>query len=109
MLDAATKTVHSLPTEAALESYVKAQLCQRDRLDPRHTPLFRTLISRHGRPAGYLFEVQGPRLLRLSAIWVEPESRILFYDSTGSRYHEARLSEAPEILVEEKPRLRVAA
>jgi hypothetical protein len=44
------------------------------------------------------FQVQGPRLLRTHAIWAGDENRILFYDSTGLRFAETRLSEAPDPL-----------
>jgi hypothetical protein len=35
--------------------------------------------------------------LRTYAVWASEENRILFYDCTGMRFTETRLSEAPDI------------
>lgn len=91
------KTVVALATESALEGFVRKTLCERDRLDPARTPLFRTAILRKDVPAGWLYHIEGPRMLHNSAIWAEAENRILFYDSMGKRFHEARLGESPEL------------
>ena len=44
---------------------------------------------------GLFFQVEGPRLLKTYAVWAGDEHRILFYDSTGRRFQEVRLSESP--------------
>jgi hypothetical protein len=85
-----------LPTVAQLREYVRQKLCDRDRLDPEQVHLREGLIEKHGRACGLFFQVQGPRLLRTYAVWAADEFRILFYDSTGERFGEARLSEAPD-------------
>ena len=43
-------------------------------------------------------EVEGPRRMRSSALWVGEENRILFYDTGGVRFHETQMSEAPDPL-----------
>jgi hypothetical protein len=91
-------TVASLPTLDAIRQHVLRTLCAHDRLDPEQTPLYQGLITRSGRPCGLFFQVQGPRMLRTYALWASEEDRILFYDSTGLRFGETRLSEAPESL-----------
>ena len=53
---------------------------------------------RRGKPCGLFFEVAGPRLLRTYAVWAGEENRILFYDTSGLRFGEVRLSEAPDPL-----------
>jgi hypothetical protein len=85
-----------LPTLDLLRDFVCRTLCERDRLDPEHARLRQGLIQRHGRPCGLFFQVQGPRLLRTYAVWAGDEHRILFYDSTGQRFAEARLCESPD-------------
>ncbi|HSQ56434.1 MAG TPA: hypothetical protein VLM40_11895 [Gemmata sp.] len=70
-------------------------LCQKDALDPNQTPLFRTPVLKAGRACGMVFHVEGPRLLRTSAVWSADDDRIIFYDSCGLRFHEVRLSESP--------------
>jgi hypothetical protein len=91
-------TVAALPTLDELNRHVLLTLCAHDQLDPAQTPLQRALITRSGRPCGLFFQVQGPRLLRTYAVWAGEEDRILFYDSTGLRFAETRLSEAPDPL-----------
>ena len=90
--------VASLPTLEELRAHVHAALCRHDALDPTQTPLWQAVILRRGKPCGLRFEVSGPRLLRTSAVWAGDENRILFYDSSGARFAEVRLSEAPDPL-----------
>jgi hypothetical protein len=90
--------VVSLPTLEELRRYVLDTLCSHDRLDPAQTPLRHALIKRSGRPCGLFFQAQGPRRLQTSAVWAGEEGRILFYDASGDRFAEARLSEAPDPL-----------
>jgi hypothetical protein len=88
----------SLPTLEQLRHHVHQMLCIHDQLDPKQSPLYEGLIFRSGKPCGLFFQVQGPRLLKTHAVWAGQEERILFYDSTGSRFAETRLSEAPDPL-----------
>jgi hypothetical protein len=90
--------VASLSTLDELHQYVLTTLCAHDQLDPAQTPLHRAVIKRSGRPCGLFFQVQGPRLLRTYAVWAGEEDRILFYDCSGLRFGETRLSEAPDPL-----------
>ena len=92
------RTVVSLPTYDELRRHVRETLCAHDQLDPTNTPLHQALIMRKGRPCGLFFQVQGPRLLKTYAVWAGEENRILFYDSTGVRFAETRLSDAPDPL-----------
>ena len=93
MIDTAT----ALPTLPELTSFVHAALCKLDALVPEQTPLFTSRLKRSGRNAGLLFHIEGPRLLRTSAVWSADEHRILIYDSKGARVQTVQLSEAPEI------------
>jgi hypothetical protein len=84
------------PTLEALRRHVLHTLCAHDQLDPQQTPLHQAVITRAGRPCGLFFQVQGPRRVKTYAVWAGEEDRILFYDSTGGRFAQARLSEAPD-------------
>ncbi len=88
----------SLPTLDKLRCHVLQVLCSHDRLDPTQTPLYQAMIKRGGKACGLFFQVQGPRMLKTYAVWAGPEDRILFYDSTGLRFAESRLSEGPDPL-----------
>lgn len=87
-----------LPTLDGLRAHVLKILCEHDRLDPNQTPLHEAVVTRSGRSCGLFFQVQGPRLVRAYAVWAGEEGRILFYDSTGRRFAQARLSDAPDPL-----------
>jgi hypothetical protein len=87
--------VASFATVDELSAHVHGVLCAKDNLEPRQTPLFRTPLVKRGRPCGLVFHVEGPRLLRTSAIWTSDADRIIFYDSTGTRFHTIDVSEGP--------------
>ncbi len=89
-------TVVALPTADELRRYVRDTLCDRDRLAPDAVHFLEGCVKRAGRTCGVYFEVEGPRMMRSHAIWVGDEHRILFYDSHGTRFAEARLSDAPD-------------
>ena len=78
-----------------LAAFVHHVLCTRDALDPNQAPLYRTPLRKAGRVCGLVFHVEGPRLLRTSAVWSADDDRVIFYDSTGQRFREVRLSESP--------------
>ena len=96
--------VVALPTVEALAGFVHAALCEKDALDPVQAPLFRTPLKKGGRACGLVFHVEGPRLLRTSAVWSADDDRIIFYDSTGVRFREVRLSESPAVEAEQPHR-----
>lgn len=85
-----------LPTLEDLHRYVHATLCDLDHLDAGQSPLTQAPLVRKGKPCGAMFNVDGPRLMRTSAVWAADEGRILFYDSTGRRALEVKLGESPE-------------
>jgi hypothetical protein len=89
-------TVVCLPTLEQLRAHVLEVLCRHDHLDARQTPLHQALLTRSGRPCGLFFQVQGPRRVKTYAVWAGEEDRILFYDSTGQRFAQTRLSEGPD-------------
>jgi hypothetical protein len=86
-----------LPTLDSLRNFVRHTLCDHDRIDPVEAGMRQALIRRHGRTCGLFFQIAGPRLLKTYAIWSSDDHRVLFYDSTGERIHEYRLSEEPEL------------
>ena len=88
--------VIALPTLEDLRRHVRETLCAHDLLDPERTPFFQGLVKRSGRTCGLFFQVQGPRMVRTYALWAGEENRILFYDNSGQRFAETRLSDAPD-------------
>jgi len=90
-----SQTVVACAAVEELAAFVHQVLCTKDALDPNQTPLFRTPLQKGERVCGLIFHVEGPRLLRTSAVWSAEDDRVIFYDSTGFRFHEVRLSESP--------------
>ena len=88
--------VAALPNLTDLCQYVLTALCSHDNLDPNQTPLEQSIITRKGKPCGLFFQAVGPRLLKNFAIWAGDENRILYYNSSGERVAETKLSEAPD-------------
>jgi hypothetical protein len=80
-----------------LAAFVHEVLCTKDALDPVQVPLFSTPLQRGTRVCGLVFHVEGPRLLRTSAVWSSDDARIIFYDSGGTRFREVELSESPPV------------
>jgi hypothetical protein len=95
-------SVACLPNLEELRSHVLQMLCSHDNLDPAQTPLKETIIVRRGKPCGLFFQAQGPRLLKTYAVWAAEENRILFYDNTGMRFRQDRLSDAPDPVLLDK-------
>jgi hypothetical protein len=87
----------SLPTLAEVRHHVLHVLCAHGQLDPHSTELKESIVERGRRPHGLFFQVQGPRLVKLTAIWSESDKRILFYDSTGCRFAETSVSASPPL------------
>jgi hypothetical protein len=81
-----------------LAAMVHQKLCEKDALDPTQTPIFRTPLRKGLRVCGMVFHVEGPRLMRTSAVWSADDDRVIFYDSSGMRFHEVRLSESPALI-----------
>ncbi len=88
--------VVALSTQDELRRFVRTTLCEQDALDVERTPFFETPILRGGQQWGTVFHVEGPRMLKTSAIWSEPDDRIVFYNSTGLRVRVVKLSESVE-------------
>jgi hypothetical protein len=88
--------VVALPTLDDLRQHVLETLCAHDQLDPAQTPFFQALVKRAGQPCGLFFQAQGPRQVRTYALWAGEEGRVLFYDGSGQRFAETRLSDAPD-------------
>lgn len=71
--------------------YVAETFCARFDLDQRFFELSEFPILRRGRQAGTYFVYEGPRRLRLTAIWDFERELILFYGLNGQRFQTTRL------------------
>jgi hypothetical protein len=104
-----TDAVPGLTTLDELGTFVRRTLCHHDNLDPGQTAFFRTPVVREGRVTGFVFHVEGPRLLRTSAVWAADDGRLVIYDSTGKKVWAFELPIArPDLVIEEAGSRRVA-
>jgi hypothetical protein len=78
-----------------LRQYVSKILCCYDQLELGAFRLTERLLTRGGKPCGMFFCLHGPRSLKVTAIWETENNTILFYDSTGQRFHRTQLTRSP--------------
>lgn len=88
------KRIHNLED---LRRYITETLSHFELLRPESSHLTLRLLTRSGQPCGVYFCLQGPRAVRLTAIWETDADTILFYDSRGKRVGKTRLIEAPKL------------
>ncbi len=75
----------------ALRAYVHATLCRKENLLADQFHLSELQLVKRGRPCGLQFILQGPRSVRLGAIWAADHNVIYLYDAQGVRYAKERL------------------
>lgn len=76
-----------------LQSFVCTKLCEKENLLQAQAKLRQTPLIKQGKLCGYQFSVQGPRQVRLGAVWASDHNNIYFYDTRGNRYHKVHLPE----------------
>jgi hypothetical protein len=69
-----------------LREYIHRTLCRRENLLPDQSPLGELPLTRSGASCGIQFILQGPRAVRLSAIWASDLNVVYFYDTRGERF-----------------------
>jgi len=84
-------------TVEQLRGYVNEILCEHNQLQQDAFAMTERVLRRGGRPCGIFFCLQGPRALRLTAIWDIERNQILFYNSTGERFQRTQLLEGPTL------------
>ncbi|REK10871.1 MAG: hypothetical protein DWQ37_15640 [Planctomycetota bacterium] len=82
-----------------LRDYVKNILCHQSQLEVDAFPLTERVLVRADEPCGIFFCLHGPRSVKLSAIWETQRNTVLFYGSTGERFHKIHLDEAPQLVL----------
>ena len=80
-----------------LREYVSEVLCEHSQLEANAFRLTQRILVRAQRPCGIYFCLHGPRAVKFSAIWETEKNTLLFYGSTGERFHKIQLIEAPRL------------
>lgn len=86
-----TETLETIRSLDDLRIFVHKTLCARENILEDQFGLTETTLTRNGQVCGYQFCLQGPRSIRLGAIWAADHNMIYFYDARGSRYLKLRL------------------
>lgn len=84
-------TPEQITTIAQLRAYVHNCLCEQENLlaDQFETRVFD--LIQQGQLCGLQFHLQGPRSVKLSAIWASGPNVVYFYDTRGERYGKVSL------------------
>ena len=85
-----TETINSIDD---LKSYVYRALCQDHQLLGGNHPTSEYFLRRGSDICGMFFYLQGPRAVRLTAVWDSEGNRVFFYDCNGRRYREMELGD----------------
>lgn len=91
--DTMSDIVPGIRTIDELRSFIQATLCLKENLLLEQSKLRQAPLVKQGKLCGFQFSVQGPRQVRLGAVWASEHNDIYFYDTRGNRYHKVHLPE----------------
>jgi hypothetical protein len=80
-----------------LREFVNRILCHHDQLEIGAFHMSERLLVRGNKPCGIFFCLHGPRSVKFTAIWDMQRNAILFYGSTGERFHKVQLVRSPQL------------
>lgn len=75
-----------------LREFVHRQLCAKENLLEDQFEMVESAIIRGGQECGLQFLLQGPRAVRLSAVWNSDRNEVFLYDAAGERYRKIELA-----------------
>ena len=79
-----------MPVE--LHELVHRELCAKENLLEDQFTTRATSVVRRGRACGTSFVLQGPRSVRLTAVWEADLGTLYLYDARGERFAKRRVS-----------------
>jgi len=97
-------TIEDVRTLEELRAYIHHALCEKENLIPEQFRMSEMQLTKRGRCCGVQFLLQGPRSVRLGAIWASDLNLVYLYDAQGVRYqkltlkYRVRLEEAAQSL-----------
>ena len=89
--------VPGIHTFDELRFYVRTKLCEKENLLTEQSKFREAPLIKQGQLCGFQFALQGPRQVRLGAVWATDHNIIYFYDTRGNRYHKVHLPERIEL------------
>ncbi len=85
--------VSGIHTFDELRVYVRTKLCEKENLLTEQSKFREAPLIKQGQLCGFQFSVQGPRQVRLGAVWASDHNDVYFYDTRGNRFHKIHLPE----------------
>jgi hypothetical protein len=89
------RSIESFSSLEELAKFIWISLAKPDRLDLDQVDRRIAPVRRGEALTSWEFLLEGPRRLRMVALWLVDTQQILFYDSTGKRFRETRLMNSP--------------
>ncbi|WP_299460510.1 hypothetical protein [uncultured Gimesia sp.] len=84
-------SIDSIQSLNELREYIHKTLCEKENLLEEQFTMSEMALRRRGRNCGLQFSINGPRSVRLGAIWASDSNMIYFYDARGERYAKVHL------------------
>lgn len=72
--------------------YVHNELCRKENLLAEMFTTRTCVLRRGGEVCGLQFALQGPRCVKLTAVWAADQNVVYFYDTRGQRYLKEKLA-----------------
>lgn len=85
--------VDAILTLDDLRAFVHRVLCDRENILADQFALREVPLKRGALPCGLEFRIQGPRSIRLGAIWNSDHNVLYFYDTRGERFLKLQLTQ----------------
>ena len=88
-----SQTIDPIRTLDDLRGFVHRRLCEKENLLAEQFTMTEMRLTRRSRDCGLQFSLEGPRSVRLGAIWASDHNVIYLYDAQGVRYEKIRLKQ----------------
>jgi len=86
-----SRQIAEIQTIDQLHAWVHEVLCKKENLLEEMFTTRAAVLMRGGVPCGRQFNLQGPRCVKLSAVWAADQNVVYFYDTRGQRYRKVDL------------------
>jgi len=84
-------SVDNIQSLNELRQFIHKTLCEKENLLEEQFSMSEMSLIRRGRSCGLQFSINGPRSVRLGAIWASDSNMVYFYDARGERYAKVHL------------------
>jgi hypothetical protein len=86
-----SRQIAEIRTIDQLHAWVHEMLCSKENLLEEMFTTRAAELLRGGAACGRQFTLQGPRCVKLSAVWAADQNVVYFYDTRGQRYRKVDL------------------